>query len=121
MIIEVIIWILALYGLMEIIIQAYRAVFVLNNVKDTYILVAVKNQEENIEGIIRSIIFKNLYDRNEEVFNNIIVADMGSTDKTMEILKNLNRECDFLKIIDCSESDEIMKEILKENKSLQYK
>lgn len=121
MIIQAIIWILALYGLLEIIIQAYKAVFVMNNVKDMYILIAVKNQEDNIEGIIRSIVFKNIYDRNEGIFNNIIIADMGSTDSTVKILKKLCQEYEFLKLVDCSESNDIMKEILKETISLQSK
>jgi len=121
MIIQVIIWILALYGLIEIVIETYRACFVLNNVKDMYILVAVKNQEEYIEGIVRSIVFKNLYDRNDEIFNNIIIADMGSTDNTVHILKKLCGEYEFLKVINCNESDQLMKEILKENSSLHLK
>ncbi|MGE5472833.1 MAG: glycosyltransferase [Ignavibacteriales bacterium] len=121
MIIQVIIWVLALYGLIEIMIEIYKAVFVLNNVKDMYILVAVKNQEESIEGIVRSIVFKNLYDKNEEIFNNIIIADMGSTDNTVKILKKLCNEYEFLKLIDCSESNNIMKEILKENNFIELK
>ena len=121
MIFQVIICILALYGLIEIIIETYRAVFVLNTGNDMYILVAVKNQEENIEGIVRSIVFKNLYDRNDEIFNNILIADMGSTDNTVKILKKLCGEYEFLKIIDCSESNGIMSEMVKEYNSLQLK
>jgi len=118
MIIQVIIWILALYGLIEIIIEAYRAVFVLKNVKDMYILIAVKNQEENIEGIVRSIVFKNLYDKNEEIFNNIIFADMGSTDNTVKILEKLCGEYEFLKVINYGEANDCLKEIFKQNNSL---
>ncbi|MGE5328928.1 MAG: glycosyltransferase [Deltaproteobacteria bacterium] len=121
MIMQVIIWILALYGLIEIIIEAYRAVFVLNNVKDMYILIAVKNQEENIEGVVRSIVFKNLYNRNDEIFNNIIIADMGSTDNTVKILEKLCSEYECLKVIDCSEANDAIRKIFKDNNLLQIK
>ena len=46
----------------------------------------MKNQEEKIEGFLRSIIFKILYGKEENI-KNIIVADLKSQDKTKEIAK----------------------------------
>lgn len=117
MLLQIIIWILAIYGLIEIVINLINSViFVRSNIKDMYILIAVKNQEETIEGIIRSIVFKNIYSKNEGLFNNIIIADMGSTDDTLNILKRLTSEYSFLKVIDCKDSNEVIYNIIsKEN------
>lgn len=113
MLFQVAVWILAIYGLIEIVISAFKfIVFMNNNVKDMYILIAVKNQENTIEGIIRSIVFKNIYHRNESLFNNIIIADMGSTDETLNILKKLAGEYSFLRILDGKASQDVLDTIL---------
>lgn len=118
MILQVIVWILAIYGFIEIVISVVNSIiFVKNNIKDAYILIIVKNQEDTIEGIIRSIIFKNIYNKNENVFDNIIVADMGSTDNTLNILKRLSEEYSFLKVISCDNSNEFLKYVLKDDES----
>ena len=113
MIIQIIIWILAIYGLIEITMAIFNSITLVNNsINDMYILIAVKNQEDSIEGIIRSIIFKNIYNKNEGLFNNIIIADMGSTDSTLEILKKLTEEYAFLKVVDCKESNDFLKYLI---------
>lgn len=113
MIIQIIIWILAIYGLIEITIVIFNSIILVNkSIEDMYIFLAVKNQEDSIEAIIRSIIFKNIYNKNEDLFNNIIIADMGSTDDTINILKKLTCEYEFLKIIDCKESNDFLKHLL---------
>ena len=56
----------------------------------TYVIIAVKNQEDKIEGFLRSILFKILYGR-EEYLKNIIVADLESSDNTKEIAKKCQR------------------------------
>ncbi len=117
MILQIIIWILAIYGLLEIIINLFNAVaLVNNNIKDMYILIAVKNQENSIEGIVRSIVFKNIYHKNENLFNNIIIADMGSTDDTLRILKKLSNEYSFLRVVDCKDSQDLLSNILGNDK-----
>ena len=113
MILQTVIWILAIYGLIQILIDIFNGIsFVNNNIRDMYVLIAVKNQEETIEGIIRSIVFKNIYNKNESLFNNIIITDMGSTDETLNILKRLTKEYTFLKVIDCKDSHETLDNIL---------
>ena len=117
MLLQIVIWILAIYGLIEIIINIFNGItLVNNNIKDMYILIAVKNQEDTIEGIVRSIVFKNIYYKNESLFNNIVIADMGSTDDTLHILRMLSKEYSFLKIVDCKESQEFMDNILGKEK-----
>ena len=72
-----------------------------------YIIIAVKNQEEKIEGFLRSILFKILYGK-EDYLKNIIVADLKSTDKTKEIAKRLSKEYDCLNVLNWKECKDII-------------
>ena len=93
-----IIWTLALYGLIEIIKTIYYICTCTNLESDgIYFIVAVKNQEEKIEGFMRSILFRILYGK-EECVKNVIVADLGSTDKTKAILVDLANMIDTYKL-----------------------
>lgn len=95
-----IIWTLALYGLIEIIKTIYYICTCTNLESDgIYFIVAVKNQEEKIEGFMRSILFRILYGK-EECVKNIIVADLGSTDKTKEILEKLEQDYKVINLVD---------------------
>ena len=99
-------WTLALYGLFEII-KNIIYLYTCTNLKSNgiYIVIAVKNQEDKIEGFLRSIIFKILYGK-EEYFRNILVVDLKSKDNTKEILKRLEIEYDNIKVLnwkDCKD------------------
>lgn len=95
-----IIWILAIYGLIEIIKTVYYICTCTNLESDgIYFIIAVKNQEEKIEGFMRSILFKMIYGK-EEYVKNVIVADLGSTDKTQEIAKKLEEDYKVVNVID---------------------
>ena len=72
-----------------------------------YVIIAIKNQEDKIEGFLRSILFKILYGR-EEYLKNIIVADLESTDNSKEIAKKLSEEYEILKVTSWRECKEIM-------------
>ena len=72
-----------------------------------YLIIAVKNQENKIEGFLRSMLFKILYGK-DEYLKNIIVADLKSTDKTKEIAKKLSEEYECLKVISWKECKDIM-------------
>ena len=86
-ILNTIFWTLALYGLFEIIKNIiYISTYTKFKSDGIYLIIAVKNQEEKIEGFLRSVIFKILYGK-DEYLKNIIVADLKSTDKTKEIVK----------------------------------
>ena len=75
-----------------------------------YLIIAVKNQEEKIEGFLRSVIFKILYGK-DEYLKNIIVADLKSTDKTKEIVKKLAEEYQTIKPLSWKECKDIMDNI----------
>ena len=77
--ISVIIWTLAIYGLFEIIKNIiYICTYTGLNSKGIYLLVAVKNQEENIEYFLRNVLFKIIYGK--EDLKNILIVDLNSKD-----------------------------------------
>lgn len=107
-VLSTIFWTLAIYGLFDIV-KNIIYIFTYTKFKSDgiYVIIAVKNQEEKIEGFLRSIIFKILYGR-EEYLKNIIVADMESVDNTKEIAKKLSKDYDVLKVTTWKECKEIM-------------
>ena len=79
-----IVWVLALYGFIEIVKTIYYAcVYSKIKTEGIYFIIAVKNQEEQIEGFMRSILFRVLYGKEENI-NDIIISDLGSTDNTKD-------------------------------------
>ena len=118
-ILNTIFWTLALYGLFEIIKTIiYITAYTKMQSDGIYIIIAVKNQEEKIEGFLRSILFKILYGK-EDYLKNIIVADLKSTDKTKEIAKKLSKDYDCLKVLNWRECKDIIDNIDDTNNELQ--
>ena len=110
-ILNTIFWTVALYGLYEIIKNIiYINTYTKFKSKGIYLIIGVKNQEDVIEGFLRSILFKILYGR-EDYFKNIIVADLESTDKTKEISKKLSKEYECLKVLSWKEARDLMDNI----------
>ena len=107
-ILNTIFWTLALYGLFEIIRNIiYISKFTKLKSDGIYLIIAVKNQEEKIEGFLRSIIFKILYGK-EDWIKNIIVADLKSEDSTKEIAKKISCDYDCLNVTTWKECKEII-------------
>lgn len=106
-----ILWTLALYGLFEII-KTIIYIFTYTNLKSDgiYFIIAVKNQENKIEGFLRSIIFKVLYGK-EEYIKDIIVADLDSNDNTKEIVKKLSQDYKCIDIVSWKECKDIIDNI----------
>lgn len=110
-ILNTIFWTLALYGLFEIIKNIiYISTYTKFKSDGIYLIIAVKNQEEKIEGFLRSVIFKILYGK-DEYLKNIIVADLKSTDKTKKIVKKLAEEYQTIKPLSWKECKDIMDNI----------
>ena len=110
-ILSTIFWTLALYGLFEIIKNIiYINTYTKFKSDGIYLIIAVKNQEEKIEGFLRSILFKILYGK-EDYLKNIIVADLKSTDNTKEIAKKISEEYECLKVLNWKECKEIIENI----------
>ena len=71
-ILNTIFWTLALYGFFEIIKNIINiSTYTRFQSDGIYLIIAVKNQEEKIEGFLRSSLFKILYGK-EEYLKNII-------------------------------------------------
>lgn len=98
----VFLWIAAVYGLFNIFYSISRYFFdagkSMRNPTFSIILI-VRNQEDAIEGIIRSIARRGFLDGNEGILLNLIVVDDYSRDQTPEILRFLAREYKFLKVV----------------------
>jgi len=106
-----ILWTLALYGAFEII-KTIINIYTYTNLKSDgiYIIVAVKNQENKIEGFLRSFLFRVIYSKQENI-KDIIVADLDSEDETKIILEKLNTEYDEIKVTNWKECKEIIENI----------
>ena len=101
-------WTLAFYGLYELIKNIlYISEYTKFKAKGIYLIIAVKNQEDKIEGFLRSSLFKILYGK-EEYIKNIIVADLKSDDKTKEIAKKMSEDYEQLKVISWKECKDII-------------
>ena len=106
-----ILWTLALYGLIEIA-KTIRYYFARTKFKQDgiYLIIAVKNQEEKIEGVLRSILFRFIYGKEENI-NDIIVTDLGSTDNTPIILEKLGKDYDSIEILNWKECKELIEKL----------
>ena len=97
-IINGIMWVLALYGAIEIIRTIIYAFSSINFKSDgIYLIIATKNQEERVEGFVRSILFRLLYGK-EDYISEVIVTDLDSTDGTMEILEKMQKDYKEIKV-----------------------
>ena len=107
-ILNTVLWTLAIYGLIEILKTIYYIITYTNLKQDgAYLILTVKNQEDKIEGILRSILFKYIYGK-EEMITDMIVADLDSTDNTVDILLKISEDYDNIKIMNWKECKELM-------------
>lgn len=72
-----------------------------------YIIIAVKNQEKRIEGLLRSILFKIMYGK-EDAIKKVILTDLDSKDKTLKKLKEFKEENNYVKTSTWRECKEII-------------
>lgn len=108
---EAFLWIFALYGFIEIIKTIKQSITYTNLKSDKiYFILAVKNQENKIEGVVRSILFRILYGK-EETIKNLIIADLNSTDATFEIATKLESEYENIKAVKWEECKEIIENL----------
>lgn len=97
-ILNVLVYVLAIYGIIEIIRTIYYIMQYTNLREDgIYIIIAAKNQEKGIEGILRSVLFKIMYGK-EDAIKKVILADLSSKDKTLKKLKNFQKENEYVTV-----------------------
>ncbi len=114
---NIILWTLALYGLIEIIkTLVYSYTYSSRGINDSdgiYFIIATKNQEENIEGFLRSNLLNSVYGNKDNMkeYNytkDIVVVDLSSKDKTREIVEKISEDSDCFKVIDWEECKNIL-------------
>ena len=108
-----IIWTLALYGLLEIIKTIiYSFTYMTKTPDGIYMIIGTKNQENKIEGFLRSYLFKILYGK-EEYIKDIIIADLDSEDKTKEIAEKIAQDNGCIKVVDWNKCKDIIDNLTK--------
>ena len=102
---------MAIYGLFEII-KTIINIYTYTNLKSDgiYVIVAVKNQENKIEGFLRNFLFRIIYGKEENI-KNVIAVDLDSTDETKKILEKLSNEYENIKVSNWKECKEIFDNI----------
>ena len=109
-----IIWVFALYGLIEILKTVYY-IFTYTKLESDgiHFIITVKNQEEKIEGFLRSILFRMIYGK-EEYIKNVIIVDLGSSDNTKEIIEKLSKDYKNINLLDWKTCKELIENIDKQ-------
>lgn len=103
-----ILWTLALYGLWELLKSIFYIYTYTNSKADgIYIIVAAKNQENKIEGFLRTMLFRILYGKEEHI-KEVIVTDLGSEDHTKMIMEKLAKEYDSIKTCEWKDCKELI-------------
>ena len=75
-----------------------------NILSQPYAVLCVENQEECIESVVRSIAWQmTIQNSNAQYINELIVVDLGSSDKTLDILKLLAIEYSFVSVMNKNE------------------
>lgn len=105
------IWVLAIYGLMELIKHIiYTYTYTSLKPNGIYIIVAVKNQEDKIEGFVRTTLFRIIYGKEENI-KNMVVVDLNSKDETKQILEKISKENQNVKVTNWKECKEMFDNI----------
>jgi hypothetical protein len=108
---KILLYFLASYGVLVLfmtIIDSIRQRAYEENSK-VRVALLVQNQEETIEGIIRNIYISDML-RKVMSNNKIAIVDMGSKDKTVEILSKLKNDYQFFDILDINKKYKIFEE-----------
>lgn len=106
-----ILWTLAIYGAFEII-KTILNIYTYTNLKSDgiYIIVAVKNQADKIEGFLRNFLFRIVYGKEENI-KDIIVADLDSNDETTIILDKIKEDYQNIKVANWRDCKDILERI----------
>jgi len=89
----IIIWVLALFGLWEIISHLLDCIYWANHATDIEVVIKVCNQEATVENVVKEIFKLNSVWR-------ITALDMGSTDDTIKVLRRMENEYSNLRVVE---------------------
>lgn len=88
------IWCFSIYGILVMIQEITRKSTYRKIEENVKLIMTVKNAEEGIENYVREI------SMGRNFYNNLVVIDLNSTDETLSILRELEKENINLKILD---------------------
>ncbi len=104
-------WSFSLYGFIELIKNIYYIITYTKLKADgIYLIIATKNQASQIEGFLRNILFRLIYGK-EELIKEIMVADLGSSDETKQIVDKISNDYTYIKSLNWKECKEIIENI----------
>ncbi|MCX7923027.1 MAG: hypothetical protein N3B21_13615 [Clostridia bacterium] len=115
-ILYVLIGLLALFGGLTLVISVLGTAFrrARGENRRVKLVVLVKDQQETVEGLIRSIYARDFLKRiNYE--EKLVVLDMDSSDETLNILMKLKDEYEYIEVLTESEKEKIFEGFM-ENK-----
>ena len=95
-ILNTILWTLAFYGIIELVKEIFDSVY---ESKKENLIIFVKNEEKNIEWKIRNLLIK-IKLENIKNIEKIIIIDLGSEDKTKEILEKFEKDYAIVKLVE---------------------
>lgn len=105
---EFFIYVFAIYGFIIFIVDLADSIYRRARSRDTEVklLLVVKDQEENIEGIIRNV-FLGDFPGKAMAGGRLIVVDLGSVDNTVHILSRLKQYYENMEIITKDEKEKV--------------
>lgn len=103
-IMNIIIWTFALFGFFKIIEEAFY-----KSRKNTYMIVKLgkKEDENEIEEILNSLVFKILYNKKDNI-NQILIMDLDSNTTTKATLNKIEKKYKCVKLIDWESCKDIV-------------
>ena len=107
--------VVALYGLFELVKDIiYICTYTKLKSDGIYMIIATKNQEQKIEGFLRTLLFRLIYGK-EELIKDVIVTDLGSKDDTEKILNKLSKDYNCIKLANWKDCKEVIDSINESN------
>ncbi len=77
--------------------------------KTVFTVIAVKNEEAKVEGMINALLLKAMAGDSGISDSRVIAIDLGSTDKTAEIIKKMENDKKGVSLMSLSELSESIK------------
>lgn len=85
---------LSVYGLVSVVLyirNLFSDIKTMNG-KTVFTVIAVKNEEEKVEGMINALLLKAMAGDSGISDSRVIAVDLGSTDKTADIVRKMEAE-----------------------------
>lgn len=108
MIFQALIYFLAIYGTFVLAVEIVNRLLSMGipDNSNARMVILVKNLEDKIEGIIR-LLFLGQFLRKTGIKRRLAVVDMGSTDKTTDILNKLKKDYEYMDVFVVDEKSKV--------------